>query len=557
MRGTKNVRSIAGHRLWFAMSVLLASCSGGGGGGTPAPAPPPAPTPQPPSTTITVTAVNGLISAPSVFAANCGVANGGTAYTNADVEPHIAINPANPNNLIASWQQDRWSNGGAQGTTVAATLNGGQTWTLQPVKASICGGGTAANGGNFERATDPWVTFSPNGTAYQMSLGFTGASLAAGSSSAMLVYRSTDGGLTWGNPATLILDGANFFNDKNSMTADPTDSRFVYAAWDRLTNDNRGPLMFSRTTDGGLTWETARTLYDPGVGAQTIGTVIGVLPNGTLVNFFVTLRTAGGITRAEQTAMRSTDKGLTWSAPIKVADFMGIGGRDPETGQAIRDGAYLPQIAVGPQGQVHAVWQDARFSAGARDAIVMSTSTDGGLTWGAPQRVSANADTQALIGSVNVRADGVVGVSYYDMRNNTADPATLLTDHWLVTSRDLATWNETRITPASFNYSNAPIARGLFLGDYMGLVSSGNTFYPLHTRATNDLNNRTDIFVQGVAIDAAQTGSVASIAVRAPSLAQFEPSVAMIQRTSEFLQRSLEARQPGWHARHGLTPPTR
>ena len=31
-------------------------------------------------------------------------------------------------------------------------------------------------------------------------------------------------------------------------------------------------------------WETARTLYDP-VWAQTIGTVIGVLPNGTLVNF--------------------------------------------------------------------------------------------------------------------------------------------------------------------------------------------------------------------------------------------------------------------------------
>ena len=82
--------------------------------------------------------------------------------------------------------------------------------------------------------------------------------------------------------------------------------------------------------------------------------------------------------------MRSTDKGLTWSAPIKVADFMGIGGRDPETGQAIRDGALLPQIAVGPQGQVHAVWRDARFSTGARDAIVMSTSTDGGLTWGAP-----------------------------------------------------------------------------------------------------------------------------------------------------------------------------
>lgn len=502
-----------------------------------------------------VTAVNGLISTNTLLLAGCGVANGGTLYSNSEVEPHIAINPANPNNLIASWQQDRWSNGGALGTTVAASLNGGQTWTVQPVKASACAGGTTANSGNYERATDPWVTISPNGTAYQMSLAFNGASLAAGSSSAMLVFRSTDGGLTWGTPATLILNDASFFNDKNSITADPTDSRFVYAAWDRLSTDNRGPLMFARTTDGGATWEPARVIYDPGVSAQTLGTVIGVLPNGTLINLFITLRTAGANTVGEQTVMRSTDKGLTWSAPIKVADYLGIGGRDPDTGQAIRDGGVLPQIAVGPQGQVHAVWQDARFSGGARDAIVMSTSTDGGLTWGAPQRVSANPNTQALIGSVNVRADGVVGVSYYDLRNNTPDNTTLLSDHWLVTSRDLSTWTETRITPTSFNYANAPFARGLFLGDYMGLVSSGTTFYPLHARATNDTNNRTDIYVQPVTVTAAQLADATSVLMRVPVAEPGAPTTEMIRRSSEHLQRALEARTPGWRARHGIPMP--
>ncbi len=546
------------HRVQSAvicMALLAGGCSGGGGSSAPAPAPSPTPTPTPPTNSVVVTAVNGLISTNSLFTAGCGVPNGGTLYTNAEVEPHIAINPANPMNLIASWQQDRWSNGGSQGNTVAATLNGGQTWTLQTVKASMCGGGTAANGGNYERATDPWVAFSPNGTAYQMSLAFIGASLAAGSSSAMLVYRSADGGLTWGTPATLILDGSNFFNDKNTITADPTDSRFVYAVWDRLTNDNRGPLMFARTTDGGQTWEPARAILDPGTNAQTLGSVIGVLPNGTLVNLFATLRTVGSVTTAEQTVMRSTDKGVTWSAPIKVADFFGIGARDPETGQAIRDGGLLPQIAVGPQGQVYAAWQDARFSSGTRDAIVMATSADGGLTWSVPQRVSANADTQALIGSVNVRADGVVGVSYFDFRNNTADATTLLTDHWLVTSRDLSNWTETRITPASFNYANAPFARGLFLGDYMGLVSSGNTFYPLHTRATNDLNNRTDVFVQPVSVTVPQAAGTASVALRTPAIEMPEPTRAMVLRTSEHLQRILEARTPGWRARHGLPAP--
>ncbi|MBL8512423.1 MAG: exo-alpha-sialidase, partial [Betaproteobacteria bacterium] len=286
MIDSRRVRTSVAGLIGFLLPVVLGSCSGGGGGSPPAPAPTPVPTPAPPSTTVVVTAVNGLISAPSVFTANCGAPNTGTLYTNAEVEPHIALNPANPNNLIASWQQDRWSNGGAQGNTVAASLNGGQTWTLQPVKASTCGGGNAANNGNYERATDPWVAFSPNGTAYQMSLAISGASFQAGSQSAMLVYRSTDGGITWGPPATLVLDGATAFNDKNTLTADPTDSRFVYAVWDRLTNDNRGPTLFARTTDGGTTWETVRTIYDPGTGAQTIGNVIGVLPNGTLINLF-------------------------------------------------------------------------------------------------------------------------------------------------------------------------------------------------------------------------------------------------------------------------------
>jgi hypothetical protein len=67
-------------------------------------------------------------------------------------------------------QQDRWSNGGAHGLVAGITHNGGTTWTETFAHFSECAGGTAANGGDFERSSDPWVTFAPNGDAYQFVL---------------------------------------------------------------------------------------------------------------------------------------------------------------------------------------------------------------------------------------------------------------------------------------------------------------------------------------------------------------------------------------------------
>ena len=53
----------------------------------------------------------------------------------------------------------------------------------------------------------------------------------------MLVTRSTDGGLTWQKPVTLIKDttGRDVLDDKNSITADPNNPSIAYAVWDRLT----------------------------------------------------------------------------------------------------------------------------------------------------------------------------------------------------------------------------------------------------------------------------------------------------------------------------------
>jgi hypothetical protein len=140
-------------------------------------------------------------------------------------------------NLIGAWQQDRWSNGGSEGIVTASSLDGGLTWTINAnTKSSICTGGTTANGGNYQRSSDPWVDFSPDGTAYLMTLSVDTNPGGFGlHPNAMLVMRSTDGGATWSDPSTLRRDeNPNVLNDKNTLTADPNDSNFAYAVWDRL-----------------------------------------------------------------------------------------------------------------------------------------------------------------------------------------------------------------------------------------------------------------------------------------------------------------------------------
>jgi hypothetical protein len=181
---------------------------------------------------------------------------GGVNFTGSEVEPHVVVDQSNSNVLIGAWQQDRWTNGGSEGLVTATSYDGGASWAVNAkTKSSKCTGGTAANGGNYERASDPWIAISPNGTAYLMSLSVDTNPGGFGTSpNAMLVMRSTNSGKTWGNPTTLIRDTSpNVLNDKNSITADPNSSSYLYAIWDRLASPPSGtpvepPFENSRPT---------------------------------------------------------------------------------------------------------------------------------------------------------------------------------------------------------------------------------------------------------------------------------------------------------------------
>jgi len=466
------------------------------------------------------------VSGPSPFAGctNIGPGTPGAVnYVNSEVEPWVAVNPVDPKNIIGVWQQDRWSDGGARGLATGYTTDGGVTWNTTAAKFTFCSGGTAANGGDFERASDPWVTFSPNGAAYQISIAFNGLDLT----NAVTVSRSSSGGATWSDPTTLIRDSGVrdsswAFNDKESITADPFDSRYVYAVWDRLVSPNnksrasiqglinsktfRGPIWFSRTINGGVSWEPARMIADPGSHNQTIGNQIDVLADGTLMDLFTEIvahKNAGGNRGVHFPVVRSSDHGASWGDSVVIADDTSKGVKDPETRQPLRTGDGLPDIAVNRHpgtpgyGYAYVVWQGTSSpSAPSDDTIYLSRSTDGGSTWSGPKSVNRTPNgAAAFLPSVQVAADGTVGVTYYDLRNNTSAPS-LPTDVWIVHSHDAGeTFGSESHVAGSFDFTTAPDAGGYFLGDYQGLDSVGNSFAPFFAETNSgDTTNRTDIF---------------------------------------------------------------
>jgi len=445
--------------------------------------------------------LTGGSATPSPFTPGCDAGQTGTSYLGSEVEPSLAINPANPQHLVAAWQQDRWSNGGSRGIASSASVDGGKTWVASRAAFSRCGGGA------YDRATDPWVTIAADGVAFQMALGFGGVDFTPSSVSAMMVARSTDGGLSWGTPTTLIRDtGASFFNDKNMMVADPLDRRYAYAVWGRLTASDGGPAYFARTVDGGLTWETARSIYDPGAGNQTFGNVLLVRHDGSVMHIFVDIirsATASSTTGVFIRAARSIDHGLTWSAPVTIASNLGIATTHPNTGR-VRDGNGLVSVAESPSGKLWVTWQDARYSQGARNAIALSSSSNGS-DWTAPVRVNARDDVGAFSPTIAVRPDGTLGISFYDLREATID-APLRTVYRLITSAEGTFWRESGIESV-FDYTQAPFANGWFTGDYFGLVGRGTTFGALYGQVTGDGNNRTDIVYANLAEGSLKRGA--------------------------------------------------
>jgi hypothetical protein len=403
-------------------------------------------------------------------------------------EPIVAVNPIHPNNVVAAWIQ-----GAFQDIIAAVSLDGGQTWQRVPVPLTTC------SGGPFLGTGDPWLSFAPNGDLYVV---------AGARNTGIAVIKSGDGGLHWSAP---LVVPKSFPKEHASLTADPKDARFVYAIWIGSGPEHGGMVAFSRTTDGGVIWEPARTLVLKEPQSFVQFSQIFVLPDATLVDIYEFHKEQFDKPVINLQVRRSTNHGQTWSDSrnaVTMTPLLKAGGTlvvDPKTAQFVSD-PFNPSFAMDRRnGNLYAVWEDGRFSNFQYPDTAFAMSADGGLTWSAPIRVNQtplnipSANRQAFFPSIAVAADGTIGVSYYDFRFNGPD-AGLPTDRWLVLchpssakpATNPANWgSEVRLTESSFNME-AVVAKILnqkdrfFIGDYFGLATAGDDFVSVFTQPDHD-----------------------------------------------------------------------
>ncbi len=427
----------------------------------------------------------------------------GTNYPDSLVEPFLAVNPTNPNNIVSMHQQDRYSDGGSRGDVIEVSTDGGSTWT-QVTVADIAN----CDGGPWSRGTDPWLAFTTNGDLYLVSQSFSAFSNPQ--QLGMIAARSSDGGFTWSslvNAADTVVQPPRFpYDDKVSMTADPYDPYTLYMVWDRYVQPRWGfddwPAHFryqgqyssvyiSRTTDGGQTWSVPAPVYRPGGNNYTSGPQIAVLPDRTLVmavnvSFLKKFGKSNYWVQYMMTS-RSKDGGNTWSTPTRASVVNPAVVYAPPYFTYIRAGGDVDpivQLTADASGRLLMTWQDGGF--GKASSIVFSVSIDRGFHWTPPVPIDKSGSWPALNPMIAVAPDGTIGISYFDYRYSDGSAAPV--SDWLVrcssNCTNPANWSETFLGGATnttnYDLNNAPYADGLFLGDYQGLTANANGFQALY-----------------------------------------------------------------------------
>ena len=440
------------------------------------------------------------------------------------IEPSIAVNPNNPLNAVAAYQEGRIDSGGDADNGWTTTTDGGRTWTsgyLPGLTTYVTPGATDTPPvpQAFERASDAVVAFGPGNTVYANSLVFdqnTNNALPSG----MAVNVSTDGGLHWSPPVFLESDLGEGLNDKNWIVVDNGSGvghhpGRVYVVWDRgetliyayCDPDTITSAVVGAGCQHAENWSNAPE-HNGAFYVMYPGTAIGaiplVLPSGALAVAFTRGTSVQFPSDPENPKVVTTQlvmveaqgAGATpFPAPLGFTQVpIGVAAQSNKVVPEQRAGT-LPAAAVDPTtGRIYVAWEDGRFRTDNKNDLVVTWSDDG-LTWSPVERVNndpTNDNIDHWNPMIDVGRDGVVHVGYRQ-RDETPGPATPASAHGYSPYVDTyyqqsddhgATWSAPLKVdvgsydnglPSQTDVRYAAFSRnGAFLGDYNEVAAASN-----------------------------------------------------------------------------------
>ena len=437
-------------------------------------------------------------------------------------EPSLAQDPTHPMHLIAG-SNDEIGLPACTNTTPSscpftagisvsgfyASSDGGATWPCQGL-IDLSALGEYAFG-------DPSQAFDSHGNAYYGTLAFpspiaiTAAESATRMQADFFVAKSTDGGCSY--PSAAKVSGASpaIFDDKDAIAADANpDSPFrdnVYAAWTKFSPQagigfGNDQILFARSTDGGATWSHPLPISpahnNNAVGGRQ-GAAVKVGPDGTV--FVVWFDTVDK--QAVERLSISRDGGRTFPMQnITVAqvtdDFV-----NPAPGSSFRqDARAFPSFTIAPDGTLYVAWGNrtgdkigpcGNKSGGGHAVVLVTKSTDGGLTWSAPVTGGDVSGRSAFFASVAAGPDHTVNVAFLAMDDVPActapGPGVVHYDAYLTQSTDGgSSWSSSLLISTATSDPDGSSTNSLaaqFLGDYITAVTDGIHVFAVWTDSRN------------------------------------------------------------------------
>lgn len=289
------------------------------------------------------------------------------------------------------------------GTSVSGfsySHDGGNTFTYGG-QLPLFGFGEAVRG-------DPDVKVWVNPVNGKATFVYSSLYLTPGGLFSLCVHVSTDGGMTWSLPreATTVSSAIDFA-DKEFLDIDPETGR-ILLSWTSF-----GATLQMRTTysdDFGLTWAPVTAFSARPTDGQ--GSCPRFDPNSNRAYIVWWNYTSP----ASISFVRSSDNGVTWSAPADVITGLFTPAR-PYGSDRVNG---FPSLAVGPvTGNLHLMYGSSHL--GDFGDVFYATSSDSGNSWSFPAALNSNPGSDraqffAWISAQDVGGSEWLDAIWYDQR---------------------------------------------------------------------------------------------------------------------------------------------